>query len=124
MNNDIIKEEINILFKEGNELLKNFSLEIVMEYQIWYSKAQRIVKNILPDRLYDFENQYDIKNGTLTIHGYFTCIDSIDEILENKEERAIKCFSVQLGILKSCLDMVDYKLKNIKDLIQADLFDY
>ena len=123
MINDIIKAEIENLFNEGNKILNNFSPEMVIEYQIWYSKAQRIVKTILPDRLYDFESQYDIKNGNLNIHRYFTNSDSFEEFLESKEERAIKCFMVQLGILKSCLDMVDYRLKNIKELVQADFFD-
>lgn len=123
MINEILKTEIKELYNEGNKLLEDFSCDIVIQYQIWYSKAHRIVSAVIPERLYDFESQCDIKKGNLTIHGYFTSGDTFEGILENKKDRAIKCFTIQLGILKSCLNMIDYRLKNIKSLVQADLFD-
>lgn len=97
-------------------------------YEIWYSEALYIIKIILFDRLDDFKKMYyneKTKNG---LKNYFLQYDdnSADgNWLDNTNycSLAKSLLDNQLGILKSCEKRFESSLFDIKQLLQADLFD-
>lgn len=62
--NDVVKEEIKVLYKEGNEILNGFKdntdkhVNLRRKYQIWYTKSLIVVKEVLPDRYNEFVECY------------------------------------------------------------------
>ena len=123
MIDEILRKEIEELVIEGKKMYKNFTSEIVSNYQIWYSKAHHIVAYILPERIADFEKQYDCKKSTGDINSYFSTFNTLETVVDNTKEKAVTRFAFQIGILKSCIDMIDYRLRNIRNLVEAEMFD-
>lgn len=64
--NDVVKDEIKTLYKEGNEILNDFiddtedkkHANLRRKYQIWYTKALIVIKEVLPDRYNEFVECY------------------------------------------------------------------
>lgn len=123
------KEKIDQYIKT----LKNLPL-FTKSYQSWYSEALLSVKQLLPDRMKDFVRLYekpkavrkditrtnytieDALRGTHMVKGYAkTTIVS--------PEDAIVLFEQQLNIVKSIKKRFESSLFDIKQLVQADLFD-
>lgn len=103
------------------------------EYQIWYSEAKVLIKQLLPDRLSDFVRHYEKPKSRkeITYENY-----RIEDYLQGltvtrgweKEkivgtEAAIPQFKQQLAILKSVSARFESSLFDIRQLVQADLFD-
>ena len=103
------------------------------EYQSWYSQAQAVVKQVLPDRLSDLRSYYERPKSRkeLTYENY-----RIEDYLHGitvtrgytKEtivglDAAIPHFRQQLSILKSAKDRFESSLFDIRQMVQADLFD-
>ncbi len=103
------------------------------EYQTWYSEAQALIKQLLPDRLQDFIRYYEKPKGRkeITVENY-----RIEDLLQGltgtrgyqKEvvvgpSAAIPHFQQQLAILASVKERFESSLFNISELVQADLFD-
>lgn len=103
------------------------------EYQFWYSEAKVIIKQLLPDRLSDFIRHYekpkprkeisfenyrieDYLQGLVLTKGY------AKEIVVG-QEAGIPHFRQQIAILKSVQSRFESSLFDIKQLVQADLFD-
>jgi hypothetical protein len=98
------------------------------EYQKWYSESLVLLKFLLPDRVDDFKKLYekpknrksiDIEN--YTIEDYLQR-NELGEVLV-KRENAIPKFEQQLAIIKSAKKRFESSLFDIKQLVQADLFD-
>jgi hypothetical protein len=100
-------------------------------YQAWYSEAKVVIKQLLPDRLADFVRYYekprprkDITNESYRIEDYLQGLSVTRG--ENKvvgPEAAIPHFQQQLSILKSVRARLESSLFDIRQLVQADLFD-
>lgn len=95
-------------------------------YQIWYSEALRIIKAILPDRVGNFIAYYE-KSKTRKILEYDNYVME-DYLLGLSSPRvnikvAQNVFAQQLNILKSCKKRFESSLFDIKQLLQADIFD-
>jgi len=101
------------------------------EYQLWYSEAQALIKQLLPDRLADFLGLYEKPTGrkAITYENYTIedCLQGlyVTRVLEKVvgPDAAIPRFRQQLSILKSVKKRFDSSLFDIKQLVQADLFD-
>lgn len=102
------------------------------EYQSWYSEALAVVKFLLPDRVADFVKLYEKPKGRKGItYGDYVIEDYLQSLrvtrgLEIKvvsPEAAIPQFRQQLNILKSAQKRFESSLFDIKQLLQADLFD-
>jgi hypothetical protein len=107
------------------------------DYQTWYSEAKAAVKQLLPDRLSDFVRHYEKPKPRreITAESYRIedCLQGISitrgrewEIDREKvvgPEAAIPHFRQQLAILKSVTARFDSTLFDIRQLVQADLFD-
>lgn len=103
------------------------------KYQAWYSEAQALVKQVLPDRLADFQSYYEYSRvrKDITFQNYM-----IKDYLQGlritrgweKEviadgNSAIPEFVQQLNIVKAAREKLDSALIDLTAILQADLFD-
>ncbi len=103
------------------------------KYQDWYSESLAVVKLLLSDRLADFVKLYekprgrkDITHENYVIEDYLQGLTVTRGALEIKvvsPEAAIPKFQQQLNILASAKKRFESSLFDIKQLLQADLFD-
>jgi hypothetical protein len=103
------------------------------DYQSWYSEAKMLIKQLLPERLADFVRLYekpksrkDITYENYRIEDYFQNLvvthGPLDAWVAGREA-AIPHFQQQLAILKSVKTRFESSLFDIRQLVQADLFD-
>jgi hypothetical protein len=103
------------------------------EYQTWYSESKVLIKQLLPDRLSDFERHYekpktrkDITSDNYRIEDYLQGLNVTRGWEKTKvvePDSAIPQFQQQLAILKSVSQRFESSLFDIRQLVQADLFD-
>lgn len=104
------------------------------DYQRWYTEASVVVKQLIPDRFAEFENLYkgegrrkDINSATYSIQDWLNGIRSgtnqLGEKLFDDLAGVTMRFKTQLAILKSVESRFESTLFDIKQLVQADLFD-
>lgn len=130
------KNDIEKLVQEGDGLLSilkgdnNNLLKFREEYEIWYSEALYLVKVVLPDRLDDFKNYYENKkNDALKNALIYTPPRNEGVTVEfdykpaKQVDFARSFFVNQLAIIKSCQKRFESSLFEIRQLMQADLFD-
>jgi hypothetical protein len=104
-------------------------------YQSWYSEAKAMVKQLLPDRLADFVRHYekakprkDITYANYTIEDYLQGLN-VNRLSGLQREKivgpdaAIPQFQQQLAIVQSVKARFESSLFDIRQLVQADLFD-
>jgi hypothetical protein len=102
-------------------------------YQPWYSEAKALIKQLLPDRLEDLVRHYErpkprpIKDFT---GENYTIEDYLQGVTVNRGsqkvvglEAAIPRFQQQLAIVKAVKTRFESSLFDIRQLVQADLFD-
>ncbi len=113
--------------------LPNFNTE----YQKWYSESLVLIKQLLPDRIDDFVSLYkkpktkrkDITYENFVIEDALMGLEvSRTDFMEGKKiiadkKAALPKFQQQLNILKSIEKRFESSLFDIKQLVQADLFD-
>ena len=103
------------------------------DYQSWYSEAKVLIKQLLPDRLSDFERHYekpkprkDITSENYRIEDYLQGL-SVTRGWEKEKvvgpDAAIPQFQQQLAILKAVSSRFESSLFDIRQIVQADLFD-
>lgn len=106
-------------------------------YQKWYSESLSLIKQLLPERAEDFSSYYNkpkTKRKDIT-HESYVIEDALiglevsrtdawegKKIIANKKA-AIPKFQQQLNIVKSIKKRFESSLFDIKQLVQADLFD-
>jgi hypothetical protein len=103
------------------------------DYQTWYSEAKSLIRQLLPDRLQDFTSHYEKPKSrkALTYESY-----RIEDALQGltitsgyaKEkvvgpDAAIQHFRQQVAILEAVKGRFESSLFDIRQLVQADLFD-
>lgn len=126
-----LKEELKNK-KEVDEFLKNL-LSFMSEYQSWYSEALVLLRQLLPDRVLDFIRLYEkSKNRKNITYENYVIEDALHNLVvtqgwEKKKvvgpEAAISRFRQQLSIVKSIKERFESSLFDIKQLVQADIFD-
>ena len=124
---NVAKKVYKEKFSEYLDSLPNFKLK----YQSWYSECKILIKQLLPDRLDDFIRYYekpktrkDISFENYKIEDYLqglTITRGLVKIVG--PEAAVPLFQQQLEILKSINQRFESSLFDIKQLVQADLFD-
>lgn len=131
---EVIKEQIQTAFKDDIKV-KDFISKILpfnKEYQIWYSESLVLIKQLLPDRLSDFVRLYEkpktrksIEYGNYVMEDYLQKLKVTTGFGEKKvgPEAALNQFEQQLNILKSIERRFESSLFDIRQLVQADLFD-
>jgi hypothetical protein len=123
------------LDKSQQEVKKKVSGAFESKYQKWYTEAFALIRQLLPDRLGEFETLYkadskrksvdatsykiqDWLMGLRAIPNEYTRKKSFDDFAAVNN-----CFTVQLEILKSLESRFESSLFDIRQLVQADLFD-
>jgi hypothetical protein len=126
------KEVRKVHKDKAGELLKIVP-SFVETYQSWYSEAKVLIKQVLPDRLSDFVGHYekpksrrDVTYETYRIADYLLGLKVTRGYQKEKvvgPDAAIPQFRQQLAILKSVKQRFESTLFDIRQLVQADLFD-
>jgi len=99
-------------------------------YQSWYSEAEAVVRQVLPNRLSDFVSHYEkprtrkeISYENYRIEDYLQGLTaSIGMQKVVGPEAAISQFRQQLAILKAARGRFESSLYDIRQVAQADLF--
>jgi len=102
-------------------------------YQTWYSEAKALLRQLMPDRLEDFVRHYekpksrkDISYSNYTIDDYLQALvvtRGWDKEKVVGMDAAIPQFRQQLAMLKAVQGRFESSLYDIRQLVQADLFD-
>jgi hypothetical protein len=103
------------------------------DYQSWYSEAKVLIGQLLPDRLSDFVRLYekpkprnDVTFENYRIEDYLQGLNVTRGLQKEKVvglDAAIPHIRQQLAILKSVKARFESSLFDIRQLVQADLFD-
>lgn len=113
--------------KDSNE----DEVPIVISYQEWYTQALPVVRQLLPERYTEFQEQYKIEKRkeitylTYTISDYLIGLQvkrGEQEMVDTRGAFSTK-FQNQIFILRSSLSRLDSILSDIRNVLQAEFFD-
>ena len=103
------------------------------DFQNWYSEAKVLIRQLLPDRLTDFIRHYEVPKTRKEItYANYTIQDYLQGVRVTRgyaeqivvgPEAAIPQLEQQVAILESVSARFESSLFDIKQLVQADLFD-
>ncbi|WP_299082648.1 hypothetical protein [uncultured Ruegeria sp.] len=123
-------------FKDDEKKLKSFLKALPNfknDYQAWYSKAQAVIKQVMPDRLADFISYFEIPKGRKDItYQNYMIRDYLQglQVTRGWEKEvvadgvaAIPEFTQQLNMVKAAKKSLESKLMDLTAVLQADLFD-
>lgn len=124
--------EVTKINEEEKKLIADLPI-FTDAYQGWYSEARNLVKQLLPDRLDDFARLYEKPKSRklITVENYRIedCVHGLrakpnyDGKRNYGPESAITLFHQQVKIVESIKKRFESSLFDIKQLVQADLFD-
>ena len=142
------RDELRAVIELGNQMISDMFTEdergrnvpkkttdlLSNSYHLWYTEAHAVVKQIIPDRLMDFEQLYEgegrrtqLTTATFTIRDWLNGLSLPQDRSKDGRPSAMGAmamrFSNQLGILKSAEARFDSSLFDIRQLVQADLLD-
>lgn len=129
-----VRTEMISLYKEGLKLADEFQKKKERNfpyfYQIWYTKALKVVASLAPDRVGEFRGYYEpdpkrkiLQYGTYVIQDFLRNIVPSTNFYEHFDSRsvAINCFWNQLTIFNAVLDRLDSALNEIESALYVDL---
>lgn len=151
-NYEKLKKEVIALSKEGKNLYLSMLNEceridketkeeferdgvvfvsVSTNYQSWFTKASRVIEQIIPERYEEFINLYksdprrkELSAANYSIFDYLTGIQaSIRANVIASRKDAIPKMETQWLILDSATEKFDNAIFDIKEVLQADLFD-
>jgi hypothetical protein len=105
------------------------------EYQKWYTEPCAVIKQLLPERVVEFEAFYKadpkrkkVDATTYTIQDWLMGLRASPHVITGEKPfddfaAVVMRFSIQLEILKSVEVRFESSLFDIRQLVQADLFD-
>ena len=121
--------------KEVSQLLKKLP-SFTNGYQAWYSESLALLRQLLPDRVSDFIKLYEKPKASrkeITYENYViedalqglsvTRTIGLEETKIVSADAAVPRFNQQLNIIKSINKRFESSLFDIKQLVQADIFD-
>lgn len=106
------------------------------EYQRWYTEAFAVLRQILPDRLAEFEHLYrgepkrkNFNSTTYSIQDWLCGVRSVVNEYTGKKSfddlaSVLMRFKTQFEILKAAEARFESSLFEIRQILQADLFDH
>lgn len=122
------KKEIEKLDKDTQELIRNSSFK--SNYNSWYNESLVVIKQLMPERLDDFVSYYKLPKRKEYSYETYTISDYLVSLVLTrgseyvfKPSSIFKKFDQQFEILKSLETRFDSSLFDIKQLLQADIFD-
>ena len=104
------------------------------EYQLWYTEALSVIKQLIPQRIEEFVLLYEgesrrknVNVGTYNIQDWMTGVRSGESGVGKKYfddfAVAVMRFTAQLEILKAANSRFESSLHDFKQIVQANLFD-
>lgn len=116
------------------EVAKKIKGSFETYYQRWFTESCVVIKQLVPDRFVEFEQLYKgegrrkhINSSTYSIQDWLNGIrsgtNSFGKKLFDDFAGATMRFKTQLAILKSVESRLESTLFDIRQLVQADLFD-
>ena len=140
MNNlEKFRKELESLDSHGKILLDDFqqnqekATKFNSEYQTWYSESLEVIRQLLPNRVNEFAELYygekrkAITSSTYTIKDWLLGIRATEDIYGKKRyddfAAAIMRFQSQVSILMSAYKRFESSIFDIKQMVEADLFD-
>lgn len=116
----------------SDELLKSLP-KFNKAYEAWYSECLVLIKQLLPDRLQDFKDHFEVpKNRKEITYATYRIQDALkglrvtrpfnDQVVVD-DSAAIPHFQQQMAILEAVEKRFESSLFEIRQLVQADLFD-
>jgi hypothetical protein len=127
------KEQVLEDIKELNEENLKKLPQFTVTYEAWYSESLAVIKQLLPDRLQDFKEHFESnknrRNNDIT-HANYRIQDALNGLRVSRgsevivdHKAAIPHFQQQRAILKAAERRFESSLFEIRQLLQADLFD-
>lgn len=128
------------LYKSNPEKFKNVDKKVLDsfnkdsfkdKYNSWYNESMCLIRQLIPERVNDFVSYYKIDKRksidyeTYTVSDYLVGLIVQDSWGTTKVDTkaVLSKFEQQLNIVKSLKDRFDSSLYEIRQLLQADLFD-
>lgn len=119
---------------EHKDLAKKIKGSFERRYQDWYTEATSVIRQLIPDRLGEFESLYkgelrrkEINSTSYNIQDWLNGVRSGTKYTGEKYYNDFAIISMrfrtQLAILKSVSARFESSLFDIRQLVQADLFD-
>jgi hypothetical protein len=114
---------------EGKFEKLNSSLpEFRKSYEGWYSESLRVILQLIPDRLNDFKYHYETPKGRKSVDVTNYTIQDMLHGLSNKHGHfgllnGMPRLQAQMNILESAKSRFQSSLFDMKQIMQADLFD-
>ncbi len=123
-----VKKQLGEKAEEFIKKLPRFNVA----YQAWYSESLVLLRQLLPDRLDDFRRLYEKPKNrkAITFENYHIedCLQGLrvtrygDEVVVDSSA-AIPRFAQQTAILAAAKKRFESSLFDIRQLVQADMFD-
>ncbi|MBA7525953.1 hypothetical protein ES705_18113 [subsurface metagenome] len=129
------EDEISKLKKDTYEILKKVKRLFEGLYQSWYTESIAVIRQLIPDRFNEFIALYEtdpkrkqMNATTFSIQDWLNGIRAehnnfMGENFFNDFDIIAMKFSTQVQILKSAQKRFDSSLFDIKQIVQAELFD-
>lgn len=120
-------QDVEILdyFTKANEDLKNYDFK--NQYEKWYTLCLEVIKQLIPDRFDDFKILYKNGKRKTISHETYTLSDYMIGLIHKTgyytQQSALPKLQQQRGILESARSRLKNTIFDIKQLLQADLFD-
>lgn len=100
-------------------------------YQAWYSEALALIRQLLPDRVENFKAYYEVPKGRMIAqYGNYVIQDYVQGLavrsygeVKVDASAAVPQFRQQLAILEAAKRRFESSLFELRQLVQAELFD-
>ena len=122
---ETVKKQLDTLHQEGTTLAAAFAEEKETEpfevgYQRWYSRALLLMKQLAPERYAEFQRYYN-RDPKADLHwkhdhaiqDYICGLGLSDPVINRKQ--VLRCFSIQLAILRSVADRLEWQALDTDD---------
>ncbi|ATC33373.1 hypothetical protein CA606_14100 [Caulobacter vibrioides] len=126
------EEVLKALKTEDKSILENLP-NFNVSYEAWYSECIALLKQILPDQVQDFKDHFEVPRNRKDItYATYRIQDALkglritrppyDTVIVDSKA-AVPHFQQQAAILKAAERRFESALFDIRQLVQADLFD-
>ena len=129
-----MRRDLAARHEQGEDVATKASVSLEGSYQDWYTEAHMLIKQLLPSRLTEFEQLYkgdgrrkQITVETFNIQDWLIGVRAgpmgLGQKAFNDFAAIVMRFQTQFDIVRSVRRRFDSSLSEIKQLLQADLFD-
>lgn len=128
---DLVQSHPERFSKDEKKQVEKFKSESFKDnYHAWYNESLCLIKQLMPERLNDLKSYYRLEKRkaidyeTYTVSDYLVGLvvrDGWGTVVDT--DAVVSKFKQQLAIVKSLKERFNSSLYDIKQLLQADMFD-